>query len=406
MEWFMHYRETVQLAFESIYAHRIRSLLTMLGLIIGVASVILLVSLGNGAKQYIFNEFQSIGTNLIIVQPGKTDKKNSFGPPIGVAQRKMTVADVDALERLSFNLEAVTGLLFGTTTIRFEESISNVSVFGSNEQFIRVLNLSVAEGSFFTKEEDDSGRRVVVLGSQVAKDLFSDGNAVGRKVRVSQTEYRVIGVMQETGAKLGLNLDEFVFLPTHAALRLFNDDKLFGIRAKAKSKVALDDAVEEIREILKTRRDGEEDFTIITQDSMMQSMDTILSMLSYVLGGIACISMLVAGIGIMNIMLVSVAERTQEIGIRRAVGARRRDIAQQFITEAACLSLCGGLFGVILAAILSQVAYWYLPSFDLRAPYWIILPAFGFSMLIGLVFGVWPARRAARIETLEALRYE
>lgn len=402
----MRYTETMRLSLESLNAHRLRSVLTMLGLIIGVASIILLVSLGNGAKGYIFNEFQSLGTNLIVIQPGKTDKKNSFGPPIGTAQRKMTIADVDAIERQSFNLEAVTGLIFGTTSVRFEDNLANVNVFGCNEQMVRIFNFTPKEGTFFTREEDSTGRRLVVLGPKVAQDLFPNGDALGKRVRVNQSEFRVIGIMQTTGAKLGLNLDEFIYIPTHAALKVFNDDKLFGIRAKARSRAALDDAVQEISEILKQRRDGEEDFTIVTQVAMMESMETILSMLTYVLAGIACISMLVAGIGIMNIMLVSVAERTPEIGIRRAVGARKRDIVQQFLVEAVTLSCFGGGIGIFIAWVLAQGMYWWLPSFDLRAPYWIVLPAFVVSALVGIVFGVWPALKAANIQTLDALRYE
>jgi putative ABC transport system permease protein len=208
------------------------------------------------------------------------------------------------------------------------------------------------------------------------------------------------------GDKLGLNFDELGFIPTQAALKLFNEDKLFGIRAKASSRVGIDDAVAEITEILKERRDGEEDFTVITQVSMMESLNTILSMLTYVLGAIAAISMLVGGIGIMNIMWVSVVERTQEIGIRRAVGARRRDILQQFLAEAVGLALLSGGVGVGGAVLITYVLHFVFPSFDMRSPVWIVVPAFGLALIVGVVFGVVPAWRASRVETLEALRFE
>jgi putative ABC transport system permease protein len=402
----MPLRELVLLAFESLRANLFRAALTMLGIIIGVCAIVLLVSMGSGAKNYIFNEFQSLGTNLIIVQPGKTDKKSAHGPPIGSAQRKMTIADVDAIERKALSIAAVTGLILGSTTVRTEDAVSNVSVFGCNERMLDILNLQIGEGAFFGREEDQYGRRVVVIGYEVARTLFGTQFAVGKQVKIHHSEFRVIGVMAKTGSKLGLNLDEFVHIPTRAALRLFNDDKLFGIRAKARSRAEVDFAVQEITTILKERRDGEEDFTVLTQDSMMESMETILQMLTYVLAGIASISMLVAGIGIMNIMLVSVAERTQEIGIRRAVGARQRDILRQFLVEAMFLSLLGGLTGILISVGLTYGIYFYFPSFDMRAPGWIIPLALGVSVFTGTCFGLGPAWKAARIETLDALRYE
>ena len=398
--------EVLRLAAESLAANKFRSILTMLGMIIGVAAVVLLVAIGNGAKRYIFSEFEGLGTNLIVVQPGKIDKKNSFGPPIGSAQRKLTLADVNAIEKKAYNLEAVSGLVFGTTSVRYGENINNTNVFGSNDSLIKILNLRVNEGSFFTREEDEYGRRVIVLGNDVAHDLFGPESPLGRAVKLNQTEFRVIGVMEKVGSKLGLHLDNFCFIPATAALRLFNEDKLFGIRAKAASRSAVDAGVEEIDSILRERHSGEADFTIETQYAMMQSLETILNMLTYVLAGIALISMLVGGIGIMNIMLVSVAERTGEIGIRRAVGARRVDILQQFITEAVTLSLAGGLSGLLLAVSITYAVYFFVPAFDMRAPTWILGPAFLLSLFTGVIFGVWPAAKAAKIEALEALRYE
>ena len=402
----MPLREIFRLALEALLGNKFRASLTMLGMGIGVTAIVLLVSLGNGAKNYILNQFEDLGTNLIVVQPGKSDKKTQFGPPIGSSQRKMTMADVAAIQRNSFNLEAVTGVLLGTTTVRYGESIVDVSVLGCGGEMLKIFNLKVENGEFFSTNEDDYGRRLVVLGANVGKNVFGDENPVGRRMRVHQSEFRVIGVMQKSGQKLGFNLDDFVFIPTTAAMRVFNDDKLFGIRAKARSRSAIEDGVAEISNILKSRRNGDEDFTIVTQLAMMDSMETILGMLTYVLAGIATISMLVAGIGIMNIMLVNVSERTQEIGIRRAVGARRSDILKQFLAEAVALSLLGGSAGLFVAIAVTQLIFHFLPEFDLRAPWWILPPAFLVSLFVGVIFGVWPARKASKIETLEALRHE
>ena len=208
------------------------------------------------------------------------------------------------------------------------------------------------------------------------------------------------------GSKLGFNIDDFALIPTSSAMKLFNDDKLFGIRARASGKSSVEDAVFEIKEILKERRSGEEDFSVITQIAMMESMDSILGMLSYVLGGIAAISMLVGGIGIMNIMLVSVAERIPEIGIRRAVGARRIDILQQFLFEALALSFFSAAIGALGALALTYGLSWFYGTFDMRPPWWIISAALGLAIGVGVLFGIWPARKAAKIEALEALRHE
>lgn len=402
----MRLKETARLSVESLLAQKLRTALTVLGMVIGVGAVVLLVSLGQGAKNYVLKEFEGLGTNLIVIQPGKSDKKTHFGPPVGAAQRKMTTADVAAIERKALNIKAVSGLILGTVSARHEDSISNITVFGTNEQFPEILSILIGRGEYFSREEDEYRRRVVVIGRNIAEDLFGDDEPLGRSIKLNESEFKIVGVLAPMGNKVGLNFDELAFIPTQAALKLFNEDKLFGIRATASSREGMDDAVAEISEILKERRDGEEDFTIITQISMMESLNTILSMLTYVLAAIAAISMVVGGIGIMNIMWVSVVERTQEIGIRRAVGARRRDILQQFLAEAISLSVLSGGVGVGGATLLTYALHLFLPSFDMRAPWWIVVPAFLLALLVGIVFGVAPAWRASRIETLDALRYE
>lgn len=402
----MQARTIIQMSWESLWAQKLRTLLTILGMVIGVGAVVLLVSLGEGAKRYVLKEFEGLGTNLIVVQPGKSDKKTHMGPPVGAAQRKMTVLDVSAIEREARNIEAVSGLVLGTVSARYDESLSNITIFGTNEQFPEILSIAIGQGGYFTREENDYRRRVIVIGRNIARELFGDENPLGKRIKLNESEFRIVGVLAPMGDKLGLSFDELAFIPTTAALKLFNEDKLFGIRAKASSRVSMDDAVEEIREILRTRRDGEEDFTILTQLSMMESLNTILSMLTYVLVAIAAISLVVGGIGIMNITWVSVVERTQEIGIRRAVGATRRDILQQFLAEALGLSVLGGVLGVGGALCLTHILHAFFPLFDMRSPWWILLPAFAMSLLVGIVFGVGPAWRASKIETLDALRYE
>ncbi|MGK5085495.1 ABC transporter permease [Bdellovibrionota bacterium FG-1] len=402
----MPFSEILKLAYEALISNKLRAGLTMLGMIIGVGAVVLLVSIGNGAKNYITHEFEGMGSNLIIVNPGKTDKKSGFGPPNSSVKRKLTIRDVEALERFSFNLDGVTGIVFGTGSVKTGEQTTNVSIMGARDSLTHIFNVKIGQGVFYSREEEEAGRRVAVLGYNVAHNLFGDESALGKLVKINESEHRVIGVTQKTGETLGFNMDDVVLIPTRDAMRVFNDDKLFGIRAKAKARVSVDDAVMEVKEILKQRHNGEEDFTVLTQVSMLQTMNTILGMLTFALGGIAMISMVVGGIGIMNIMLVSVTERTREIGIRRAVGARRKDVLRQFIAEALVLSLLGGLIGLLSSAAITYIIYFAVPKFDMRAPFWILIPAFAMSSVVGIIFGVWPAHKASQIETIDALRFE
>ena len=372
----MNLKKILIQSMEALVENKLRSLLTMLGMIIGVSAVILLVSVGTGAKRYITSEFESLGTNFISIQPGKTDKKSNMGPPVSSSKGKLTLSDVDALIKTSPSLTAVSGIMFGAGTVKNDDATQNINIMGSNEQFIKIFKMDIAEGNYISKEEDESGRRVVVLGHEVKKALFGNANALGKLVKINESEHRVIGVIKEAGNKLGFNVDEIIFIPTRSALRLFNSDKLFGIRAAARSREGINEAVKELTLILKERHNNEEDFTVITQVNMLESMNTILNMLTYALAAIALISMLVGGIGIMNIMLVSVTERTREIGIRRAVGARRADILRQFITEAVVISVSGGLIGILISLLITNIFIMFFPSFDARPPFWILPPAF------------------------------
>lgn len=402
----MIFKKIILNSFEALEENKLRSALTMLGMIIGVAAVILLVSVGTGAKRYITGEFESLGTNIIIIQPGKTDKKNSMGPPVSSSKGKLTLSDVDALSKRASTLSAVSGVMFGAGTIKNEFASLNINILGANDEFIKIFNMVISDGAYISKDEEDAGRRVVVLGHSVKNSLFGNDSALGKLVKINDSEHRVIGVIKESGDKLGFNVDDMVFIPTKSALRLFNTESLFGIRASGRSKGGLDDAVTEITEILKERHNNEEDFTIVTQVTMLESMNTILNMLTYALAAIAFISMLVGGIGIMNIMLVSVTERTREIGIRRAVGARQSDILKQFLVEAIVISVTSGMIGIFISGFITYLLYFIFPKFDMRPPFWIIPPAFLMSLFTGIGFGVWPARKASKIQTIDALRYE
>jgi putative ABC transport system permease protein len=398
--------ELLRLAIESLRANRMRTGLTMLGLIIGVAAVVLLLALGNGARNAITREFEGMGTNLIIIQPGRTEARRSMGHGMGATREKLTLEDVRALQRQAYSLAAVTGMVFGQVKAKVLDRVVDTQLLGSNEQMLQIFAWKLGHGQFFTEEDDLAGRRVAVLGSQTARSLFGDADPLGKLVKLNESEHRVVGIMRRAGQTFGIDTDDVIFIPNRSAMRILNLDRLFGIRAKARSRGNVEDTVAEITAILTERHAGEEDFTVTTQASMLQSLDSILRMLTWVLGGIAMISMVVGGIGIMNIMLVSVTERTREIGIRRAVGARRRDIQRQFLLEAVLISLTGGLIGLASSWTLSLAVGWILPAFNMKAPGWALWPAFSSAFFVGAAFGVWPARKASRIATIDALRFE
>ena len=402
----MDLREAFALALEMLVANRVRSALTMLGVVIGVAAIILLVSLGEGATAYITRELTGLGTNLLIITPGKTQTSGGFHPPVAGTVRRLTYEDAVALRRRASLLTDAVPVVLGTGKIRYQGVSRDTSVIGVTPEFQRVRNLYVEIGQFVSEEDVEGRRRVVVLGRTVKRELFGEENPLGQFVTLADSRYRVIGIMERKGVSLGFDIDDLVFIPVKSAQDLFDTDRLFEILASVRSPDEIDRAIQQVKDILMRRHGNREDFTLTSQGAILSAFTAILKILTAVLGGIAGISLLVGGIGIMNIMLVSVRERTREIGIRKAVGARRRDILGQFLLESVMLSCLGGGLGIIVGvggAKGLSIFFTYLPT---RVSLWAVLMAFGFSAAVGVFFGVYPARRAALLDPIQALRYE
>ena len=402
----MNFFETFRVAFEAIVSNKVRAGLTMLGVIIGVMAVILLVSIGEGARVYITKELSGLGTNLIVIQPGKTTTSGGFHPPSAGTVRKLTYEDSLALRRRAWLLTDAVPIVLGTGRVKYQNQGRDTTVIGTTAEFERVRNLFVDTGSFVKLEDVDTKAKVVVLGRKVKDELFGEESPLGKNVTLSDARYRVVGVMRKKGMSLGWDVDDVVFIPVTSGQELFDTDAIFEIIASTSRAEDTERAIAQIKDILIRRHAHKEDFTIVTQGAMLETMNTILNVLTAALGGIAGISLVVGGIGIMNIMLVSVRERTREIGIRKALGARNRDIMAQFLIEAMTLSGAGGIVGIIVGVGLALLIPVFVDVLPTSVSAWSILMAFFFSAAVGIFFGVYPARKAALQDPIQALRYE
>jgi len=376
----------------------------MLGVIIGVASVILLVSFGSGLQGYITGQLEGIGSNLIMVMPGNMDLKKmgqGGGGGVNFMNSKLMETDAKLLKDGSSLIKASAAIIIGQSAVKYNDGKIFVEVQGLPAGFTDVINSPLAAGDYFTETDDRAGKKVVILGSKVAEDLFGLDNPVGERVIIGENRFQVVGVLKNRGVG-GSDMEDNVVIPFLAAGRIFNKDRASALYAQAVSSDKIDLAVEETKLILLNRL-SEDDFTVLTQKEMLTAVSSILGVLTSALAGIAAISLIVGGIGIMNIMLVSVTERTREIGLRKALGATPNIILLQFLIEAVILSVGGGIIGILIGGGGALLAGQVIPT---EVTPWAIILSFATSVIVGVVFGVMPARRAAKLSPIEALRYE
>jgi len=395
--------DALQLAVRAITAQRLRSFLTLLGIAVGIAAVILLTSIGEGIHRFVLGEFTQFGTNVITVAPGKT-KTGGATSGLPSSARPLSLDDSRALTRLP-HIVAVTHNVRGNAEVEGNGRLRRTLVYGVNASFPAVFKMNVRSGQFLPPDDEASARAFVVLGTKVKEELFGSDNPLGQRLRIGGLHFRIIGIMAPKGQFLGIDLDDSVFIPAVRGQELFNREGLdeINVAADENAPSAL------IANAIKARlidRHGREDFTIVTQEEMLKTLSNILNVLTMAVGALGGISLLVGGVGIVTIMTIAVTERTGEIGLLVALGAPRRTILALFLGEAVALSALGGLFGLILGIGLAQLIHFALPALPVHTPLSFVLLAEGIAIAIGLTAGVLPARNAARLDPVEALRTE
>jgi putative ABC transport system permease protein len=393
--------EIVRFAGGALRGHRLRAGLSLLGVAVGVTSVVLLTSLGEGARMYVTGEFASLGSNLLVIMPGRTET-TGLAPPIGGAPHDLTLEDAEALRRLP-GVRRVAPMALGSATARFADLTRDVMVIGATGEWREVRRIEMGQGQFLPAGDAERDRSVCVIGRGVERELFLGRSALGALLRVGDERFRVIGVMAPRGTSLGMNLDDIVLIPVVRHMKMFDTATLARVLVEMRSHEELPAARAAAIEALTRRHDDEEDVTIVTQDSMLATFSRLLTVLTAALTGIAAISLSVAGVGIMNVMLVSVSERTREIGLLKALGATSGQVLRLFLAEAATLSAIGGVVGLGVAMLATATVRSWYPAFPMQPPFWAMPAALLVSLAVGTLFGALPARRAARLDPILAM---
>jgi len=397
-------RDLLTLAFGALARYRLRSLLSMLGIAIGVGSVILLTSIGEGTRLYLLDQFMQFGTNLLQINPGKAETMGLPGV-LGGTTHKLTLDDAQAIERLP-QMETVLPLAFGMARVEAEGRGRSVYIYGVTPAVPEVWKFRVRQGAFWPAGDPRRGQFMTVLGPKLKRELFGSANALGRFVHIGGTRFRVVGVMEPKGQFVGFDIDDGAYIPVASAMKIFNQDELQEIDVVFSSSASVDRVVERIRHLLIDRHRGNEDFTITTQAAMMDVFANVMNIITMAVGAIAAISLLVGSIGILTMMWIAVGERTAEIGLVRAIGASRQQVQMVFLVEAGALSTLGGLMGLLGGLGICAVLRGFVPGLPVHTPVLYAVLAVVISLATGLLSGVAPARRAAALDPIEALHTE
>jgi len=398
----MRPEDILSFGLRALISHRARTWLTLLAMGLGTAAVVVLSALGEGARQYVTGQFTQLGTHLIIILPGRSETTGGPPPLIGGTPRDLTLDDALALLRSPL-VERVAPLSLGMAPVSHDNREREANIVGTTAEFQPVRHIELAQGQFLPIGDPRQAQAVALLGEKLARELFDQNPPLGQWVRIADRRFRVIGLLKSTGFSLGADLGDTALIPVAAAQALFNSPALFRILVQARGRAAINPAEEAAREIIKARHEGEDDVSFITQDAMLATFDKILRALTLAVSGIAAISLLVAGVLIMNVMLVAVSQRTPEIGLLKALGAAQGQILSLFLTEALLLALAGTALGLLVAYAGVSLFNNQVAAFHLVTPLWAPLAAVIVSLATGLVFGLLPALRAARLNPVVAL---
>ncbi len=414
----MKFEHTITSAWKAIATNTSRSVLTMLGIIIGIGSVIIVLSVGQSAQNLILDQVRSIGSNLVVIFPGESEEN---GPPVSVLGITVTSLKQRDIEAMRVNnriplVVAATGYVRGTTTTQYQNTSREATFLGVSEEYGMVEDVNLTQGRFFTQEEVKGLARVVVLGADLKDELFPFvENPTGSRIKIGKQLFTVIGVLERRGSSGFQNTDGYAFIPLDTAQKiLLGIDYLTFARIKIGDESRMDEAIVQIREVLRDEHDLRDtqvdDFTIRTTAQALGVLTTITDAIKFFLSAVAAISLLVGGVGIMNIMFVAITERTQEIGLRKAIGARQKDIIGQFVIEAMMISSVGGVIGIVSGVAISFVIALVVETLGYQWDFVVTLDSIvisvTFSIIIGLIFGLYPAYKASQLDPMEALRYE
>jgi putative ABC transport system permease protein len=412
----MRYQDLFATASESLLRTKSRSLLTILGIVIGIAAVILMLSIGQGAERFILAEVADLGSDLVFVEPASGDPTS--GPPNPFIEQTVNLDDVEAMRRSGL-FSSVSSTIYTTVPVGYGESNEFLQIQGTDEYYLEIYPAEIRYGTYLDSSDIESYAHVAVIGSEVSEDFFGDGNPVGERIKLKSQSFRIVGVFEQQGSRFFQNLDKQITIPVTTMQR---DVLGVGYVNFISAKILGDDieqTKDELRYLMRdvhgldnpTNDPNLDDFFVSSQTDATEVVGAVGNVLTILLSSIAAISLIVGGIGIMNIMLVSVTERTREIGLRKAVGATNKEILQQFLVESVLLTMFGGLIGVLMGTVTSLLTGWVVSSFflstwEMSVPPDAIVLAVAVSTIVGLVFGIYPARSAARLNPIEALRYE
>ncbi len=399
----MTWADAIHLALRALTAHRLRSFLTLLGIAVGIAAVILLTSIGEGVHRFVLAEFTQFGTNVIEIAPGKTAASGGPGG-LQTTVRLLTLDDVRALEKVP-DVVAVSPIVWGNSEVSANGRLRRTTVYGVGPAMRTVSRMSVGTGNFLPPEDLESARPLVVLGPKLKNELFGTESAQGQRLRIGGMQFRIIGVMEPKGQFLGIDLDDTAFIPVARALELYNRDGLMRINLSYREGADTRKVADAVKSVLMARH-GREDFTLTTQEDMLRTLSKILGILTAAVGALGGISLLVGGVGIVTIMTIAVTERTNEIGLLKAIGAPERTILGIFLGEAVALAAVGGVGGLVLGIGIAQLLHLVFPALPVHTPWSFVVLAEVVAVAIGLLAGVLPARRAAGLDAVEALRAE